>query len=66
MPTYSKAGAEDSLKHFEREVTRLEAEPKTPTNKQKLAKAFRLKNFYKYVLKRLGNNKTITLPNKVN
>ena len=65
MPTYTRSGAEAALAHFDKEIKAIEAEPKTPGNKAKLAQAFRLKNFYKYVLKRMGNNETITLPNKV-
>ena len=65
MPSYTRLGAEEALAHFDKEVKAIEAKPKTPGNKAKLAQAFRLKNFYKYVLKRIGNNETITLPNKV-
>jgi len=65
MPTYTKAGAQAAIDHFDKEVKALETEPKTPGNKAKLAQAFKLKNFYKYVLKRIGNNETVSLPNKV-
>ena len=65
MPTYTRSGVQAAIDHFDKEIKALEAEPKTFGNKSKLGQAFRLKNFYKYVLKRIGNNETVTLPNKV-
>jgi uncharacterized coiled-coil DUF342 family protein len=65
MPHFTRSGVQASIEHFDKLVKELETQPKTLSNKQKLSQAFKLKNHYKYILKRMGNNENVTLPNTV-
>lgn len=61
MPHFTRQGVEHTIAHFNREAKKAEA----AGNKKLTGKAIRIKKHYQYILKRMGNQDSITLPASV-